>query len=182
MLDAWRKTQKRISRKTSLSKYDFRKSGEACFLQPWSDLQLWEQIQEIFWRDKPHMSPKKIWQDTSLKLILKDQGGNRQYICYHFVDLDLRVEIFFEKEWAGENGGLNFEIGDIGTSAQVYWKLKKVSCKACLLCFFTFFSYKKIFQKLSWPVLKLYQWIRVWNLYQNLITALLILAVCTVLF
>ena len=68
---------------------------------------------------------------------------------YHFVDLDLRVGIFFEKEWAGENGGLNFEIGDIGTSAQVYWKLKKVSCKACLLCFLTFFSYKKIFQKLS---------------------------------
>ena len=179
MLDAWRKTQKRIFRKTSLSKYNLRKSGEACFLQPLSDLQLWEQIQEIFWRDKPHMSPKKIWQDTSLKLILKDKGVVIDSI---FVYLDLRVETFFEKECAGENGGLNFEIVDIGTSALVYWKLKKVSCKTCLLCFFTFFSYKKIFQKLSWPVLKLYQWICVWNLYQNLITALLILAVCNVLF
>ena len=35
---------------------------------------------------------------------------------YHFVDPDLRVEIFFEKEGAAENVGINFEIGDINTS------------------------------------------------------------------
>ena len=35
---------------------------------------------------------------------------------YYFVDPDLRVETFFEKDGAAENGGIDFEIGDIGTS------------------------------------------------------------------
>ena len=39
---------------------------------------------------------------------------------YHFVDPDLKVEIFFEKDRAAENGGVDFEIGDIGTSAPLY--------------------------------------------------------------
>ena len=52
---------------------------------------------------------------------------------YHFIDPDLMVEIFFEKERAAENGGVEFEIGDIDTSAHLYWRLKKISCKACLL-------------------------------------------------
>ena len=52
---------------------------------------------------------------------------------YHFVDSDLKIEIFFEKEGLAENGGVDFEIGDIGTSALLYWRLKKISCKACLL-------------------------------------------------
>ena len=52
---------------------------------------------------------------------------------YHFIDPDLMVEIFFEKEGAAENGGVEFEIGDIDTSAQLQWRLKKISCKACLL-------------------------------------------------
>ena len=39
---------------------------------------------------------------------------------YHFCDLDLRAEIFFQKEWAEENGGVDIEIGDIGTSAHLY--------------------------------------------------------------
>ena len=30
---------------------------------------------------------------------------------YNFIDPNLRVEIFFEKEGAVENGGLDFEIG-----------------------------------------------------------------------
>ena len=56
---------------------------------------------------------------------------------YHFADSDLKVETFFEKDGATENGGINFEIGDIGTSAHLYWRLKKMSCRACLLfhCF-----------------------------------------------
>ena len=33
---------------------------------------------------------------------------------YHFVDPDLRVEIIFRKEGTAENGGIDFEIGDIG--------------------------------------------------------------------
>ena len=43
---------------------------------------------------------------------------------YHFADPDLRVQIFFEKEGAAENGGADFEIGDIGTSPNFYWRLK----------------------------------------------------------
>ena len=33
---------------------------------------------------------------------------------YHFVDPDLRVEIIFRKEETTKNGGIDFEIGDIG--------------------------------------------------------------------
>ena len=50
---------------------------------------------------------------------------------YHFVDPDLRVEIFFEKEGAAENRSIDFEIRHIGTSAHLYWRLKSISCSAC---------------------------------------------------
>ena len=36
---------------------------------------------------------------------------------YYFVNPDLRVEIIFRKERTTENGGINFEIVDIDTSA-----------------------------------------------------------------
>ena len=49
---------------------------------------------------------------------------------YNFVDLELRVETFFKKEGAVKNGGIDFEIGEIGTSAHLYWRLKKVSWRA----------------------------------------------------
>ena len=39
---------------------------------------------------------------------------------YHFVDLDLRVEIFFEKDASAKNGDIDFEIGNIGTPAHLY--------------------------------------------------------------
>ena len=39
---------------------------------------------------------------------------------YHFEDPDLKIETFFEKGETGENGGVNFEIGDISTSAHLY--------------------------------------------------------------
>ena len=39
---------------------------------------------------------------------------------YYFVDPDLRVDIFLEKGEAAENGGVDFEIGDVDTSAQLY--------------------------------------------------------------
>ena len=38
-------------------------------------------------------------------------------LVYHFVDPDLRVEIIFRKEATAENGRIDFEIEDIGTSA-----------------------------------------------------------------
>ena len=46
---------------------------------------------------------------------------------YHFVDPDMRVDILFKKEEAAENGSVDFEIGDVGTSAHLYWKLNKIS-------------------------------------------------------
>ena len=44
---------------------------------------------------------------------------------YHFVDLDLRVDAFFEKDGIPENGVVDFEIGDIDNSAHLYWRLEK---------------------------------------------------------
>ena len=38
---------------------------------------------------------------------------------YHSVDLDVRVEIIFRKERTAENDPIDFELGDIGTSALV---------------------------------------------------------------
>ena len=45
---------------------------------------------------------------------------------YYFVDPDLRVGIFLEKVGAAENGSVNFEIGDICTSAHLHLRLKKI--------------------------------------------------------
>ena len=42
---------------------------------------------------------------------------------YHFFDLDLRVEIFSKKDETSENGGIDFEKGDISTSARLYGRL-----------------------------------------------------------
>ena len=39
---------------------------------------------------------------------------------YHFVDPDLWVDTFLKKDEAAENGGVDFEIGDIGTFAYLY--------------------------------------------------------------
>ena len=39
---------------------------------------------------------------------------------YHSVDPDLSVEIIFRKEGTAENGGIDFEIRDIGNSAHWY--------------------------------------------------------------
>ena len=38
----------------------------------------------------------------------------------HFVDPDLRVEIFYEKKGEAENGAIDFKIGDIYNSAHSY--------------------------------------------------------------
>ena len=67
----------------------------------------------------------------------------------YFVDLDLRIETFFQKDGAQQKmeWGVNFEIGLIGTSAHFYWRLKKISCRACLLSYC--FGDKKIAFKIS---------------------------------
>ena len=49
---------------------------------------------------------------------------------YHFVDPDLKVEVIFRKKGIAENGGIDFEIGDIGTSAHCYWRSKKIAFKS----------------------------------------------------
>ena len=45
-------------------------------------------------------------------------------VFYNFVDPGLRVEIFFKKEGTAENGNIDFEIGDLGTFAHLYWRLR----------------------------------------------------------
>ena len=68
-------------------------------------------------------------------------------VCvYHFVDRDLRVKIFFEKEEAAKDRGVYFEIEDTDTSAHLYWRLKKISSRVGLF-FITFIvKIKKIFK------------------------------------
>ena len=63
---------------------------------------------------------------------------------FHFVDPDLRVEILFRKEGTTENGGIHFEIGDIDPSAHCYWRLEKISCRACQLFYYFFGDKKKL--------------------------------------
>ena len=45
-----------------------------------------------------------------------------------------------------ENGGVDFEIGDIGTSAHLYWRLGKTSYRACLLFYYSFGDKKIAFK------------------------------------
>ena len=64
-------------------------------------------------------------------------------IVYHFADPDLRVETFFEKDETAENGGLDFEIRDIDTSAHLKFHRE-------LVCFvIAFFGDKKVAFKSS---------------------------------
>ena len=70
---------------------------------------------------------------------------------YRFVGIDLSVEIVFKKVGETENGDVDFEIGEIGTSAYWYWRLKKISCSPCLL-FYCFFGDKKLTFKSSFDL------------------------------
>ena len=63
-------------------------------------------------------------------------------LVYHVVDLYLRTDIFFRKEEAAENEGIDFEIGDIGTSVHWYWRLKKFHAEP--ICFFITFLVTKM--------------------------------------
>ena len=42
---------------------------------------------------------------------------------YYFVDPNLELDIFFEKEGATEKWGVDFEIWICGTSAHLHWRL-----------------------------------------------------------
>ena len=93
---------------------------------------------------------------------------------YHFVDPDLRVNLWFKKERTAKNGGVDFEIGDIGTSAQGYWRLKKISFRACLL-FITFFVTKNYAVDMSRSAGRkvfLFSWERLWrSLQENIVSS-----------
>ena len=67
---------------------------------------------------------------------------------YHFVDPDMRVEIIFRKEETSENGGIDFEIGDTGTSVHWYWRLNKISCRACLIFYYFIGDNKQLLKAL----------------------------------
>ena len=69
----------------------------------------------------------------------------------HFVDLDLRVEIFFRRMGKQEKGSIYFEIGDIDTSAYAMGGGEGVKKKFMYsLYFFRFsFGYKEIAFKRS---------------------------------
>ena len=52
---------------------------------------------------------------------------------FHFVDPNMRVEIFFQKDEAPEKVGVDFEIENLSNSTHLYWRLKKIACRACLI-------------------------------------------------
>ena len=76
-------------------------------------------------------------------------------LIYHFVDLNLGVEIFFEKERTTETWNVDFEVENSGTSVHLYfgvednfmqglptllvfffWWQKRIAFKALLTCTF----------------------------------------------
>ena len=81
-----------------------------------------------------------------MKFTVKDWGSNW-------------VEIFFEKERAAENGPKEYK-QNIGTSTHLYLRLKKISCRVCVLFYYFFREKKNSFLKFLWPVLSsLHYWI-----------------------
>ena len=69
--------------------------------------------------------------------------------AHHLLDPDLIVEIFFKKKGAVEYECADFEMVDLGTSAHVCWRFKKVSCRTCLLMYcFLFLVTKKVLKAL----------------------------------
>ena len=90
------------------------------------------------WReDKAPKNFIELWKDVSLRLILKDKGGNRHYV-YHFVYPYLRLETSSKMRGHQKKG----EIEDWDTFAHLYWSFKEISCRVCLL-FLVFFGAKK---------------------------------------
>ena len=58
-------------------------------------------------------------------------------VVYHFVDSDLKDEIFSDKEGATEWGGTDFEIAHQGTCCTPVLGVEEISCRACqLFCCF----------------------------------------------
>ena len=164
---AWRMTQKQISRETSLAKYDFRKSGG----RAWSPSSSFvkgtvlhnhggkNRLEKKFKKYSRKINALGVYINIRRYIIEVNSEGLRWKLTVsHFVNPDLRVEIFFKKEGKVGNGGTHSEIGDIGTSAHLYWGLNQLTCKDGLLCFFIVsLVTKNNVWKLSLRVIKLYQ-------------------------
>ena len=82
-----------------------------------------------------------MWKDKLLEFNSEGRGW-KSTVCLFaiLVDSHLRVQTFFEKDGALENGSFDFEIRDIGTRAHLYWRLKKISCRACLKLYFKLYD------------------------------------------
>ena len=164
---AWRMTQKQISRETSLAKYDFRKSGG----RAWSPSSSFvkgtvlhnhggkNRLEKKFKKYSRKINALGVYINIRRYIIEVNSEGLRWKLTVsHFVNPDLRVEIFFKKEGEVGNGGTHSEIGDVGTSAHLYWRLNQLTCKDGLLCFFIVsLVTKNNVWKLSLRVIKLYQ-------------------------
>ena len=81
---------------------------------------------------------KEIWNDVSLRLILKDKDGKKH--CLPFVGSNLGVEIFFEKEGTSEKECVKIE--DWGTSVLFALWFQENSMQS-LSAFLLFFTNKK---------------------------------------
>ena len=80
----------------------------------------------MFWKRYMGTSAGRPWDQYLLTgwVVMKSMS------VYHLVDHELKVETFFWKEGPSESGEVDLE-----TSAQVPWRLKKVSCRVFILSF-----------------------------------------------
>ena len=90
-------------------------------------------------RNSREINPLRVYRNVRVCIRKVNSEG-------HLVGSDLRVNAFFEKDGAAEDGGVNFVIGDISTSAHLYWMLEKISCRAFLLSCFVFLITKIAFK------------------------------------
>ena len=69
-----------------------------------------------------------------LKINSEGQGW-KSTVCSCTILLILIWGLRYSSNKTGQQniGGADFEIGDIGTSAHLHWRLKKIPCRACLL-------------------------------------------------
>ena len=80
-------------------------------------------------------------------LTMKPMRSPYKYERVYIRGQSWRTGLVIDNVCLAENEGVDFKVGDIGTSANMYWKLNKISFRACLL--FCFFGSKKVAFKSS---------------------------------
>ena len=80
----------------------------------------------------------EIWEDVSLRLILKDKFGNLNCLFTTLLIMTLWLRYSLKKRQQQSEWALLLKQGVEATAAHLYWRLKKISCRACPLfsCFF----------------------------------------------